>query len=78
MVEKKLCSAYPVGSLEYRIIYYALCDLALDWHNDDSDAIEIAQIHGMSVSDVHKALEALYTDNPDPDTVEFDEEETEE
>jgi hypothetical protein len=74
VVDKKLHSVYPVGSLEYRIIYYALCDLALDWHNDDRDAIEIAQIHGMSVSDVHQTLEALYTDNPDPDTEVLDEE----
>lgn len=60
---------YQVESLEYRIIYYALCALAFAWENDDSGAIEIAQIHGVPVSEVHQTLEALYTDNPDPDVV---------
>lgn len=60
---------YPVGSLEYRIIYHALCALSLNWHNDDRDAIEIAQILGVPVAEVHQTLEALYTNNPDPDAV---------
>lgn len=63
---------YMVDSLEYRIIYYALCSLALEWEKDDKDALEIAQIHGVPVSAVHHALEALYTDNPDPDALEQD------
>lgn len=58
---------YQVESLEYRIIYCALCALAFAWEKDDTGAIEIAKIHGVSVSEVHHALEALYTDNPDPD-----------
>ncbi|WP_405131871.1 hypothetical protein MHB43_10195 [Paenibacillus sp. FSL H8-0317] len=59
---------YAVGTLEYRIIYYALCALDLEWEKDEAGAEEIAQIHGIPVSDVHLALEALYTDNPDPDS----------
>lgn len=58
---------YPVGSLEYRIIYYALCSMSREWFDDDSEAEEIAKIHGVPVSEVHRALEALCTDNPDPD-----------
>lgn len=61
---------YTTDSLEYRIIYYALCSLALEWEKDETGAEEIAQIHGIPVSDVHHALEALYTDNPDPDAIE--------
>jgi hypothetical protein len=61
---------YMTDSLEYRIIYYALCALALEWEKDETGAEEIAQIHGIPVSDVHHALETLYTDNPDPDAIE--------
>ena len=63
---------YTVESLEYRIIYYALCSLALEWERDDKDVLEIAKIHCVPVSAVHNALEALYTDNPDPDALDQD------
>ncbi|AIW41805.1 hypothetical protein [Paenibacillus polymyxa] len=63
---------YSVDSMEYRIIYCALCALAMEWEKDETGAEEIAQIHGVPVSAVHHALEALYTDNPDPDALEQD------
>ncbi|MDT9719155.1 hypothetical protein QVE09_09600 [Paenibacillus sp. ClWae2A] len=68
---------YQYDSLEYRLIYYALCTLGLEWEKDEAAAEvqEVAQIHGVTVSEVHHALEALYTDNPDPDALRAEAEE---
>lgn len=62
---------YQYDSLEYRLIYYALCNLGIEWEKDEEAAAvqEVANIHGVTVSEVHHALEALYTDNPDPDAL---------
>lgn len=62
---------YQYDSLEYRLIYYALCALGIEWEKDEasSEVQEVAEIHGVSVADVHHALEALYTNNPDPDAL---------
>jgi hypothetical protein len=66
----QLLKAYPVTSLEYKLIYHALCSLAHELEGNPVLAETLANEAGTTTEVLHGTLEALYTDNPDPDNEE--------
>ncbi|MNI88952.1 hypothetical protein D3C73_1462970 [compost metagenome] len=53
-------------SLQYKIIYMALCILDVEIEKDGT-LTELAEAWGVTEQEIAHALETLYTDNPDPD-----------
>ncbi|AIQ29344.1 hypothetical protein P40081_15190 [Paenibacillus sp. FSL P4-0081] len=68
---KLLTDLYPMESLQYKIIYMALCIMALEIEKDGEQA-GMAAAWGVTEQEIAHELEELYTNNPDPDREEED------
>lgn len=62
-----LGSAYAFRSLHYNLAYHAFNELAASLESDNRQAEGLANEFGVTVDDLLKALEELYTNNADPD-----------
>lgn len=64
-----LGNAYTFRSLHYTLAYYSFIVLESALESGSESAEELAKEFGVTVDDLHRALEELYTDNADPDNL---------
>jgi hypothetical protein len=68
---KLLTDLYPMESLQYKIIYMALCIMDLELEKDGT-LTAMAKAWGVTEEELAHELAELYTNNPDPDREEED------